>query len=730
MLWGFIILEDNFISTDQWKEVLNNKNIISTKMLDVLKIVYRFKNHTALTSEIANVRNLKNFSDEKSYNSLIVQNAKRVKEYFGKEPIFRDDSDKEVFWAWFFNGENTNDGFQFQLKKELAIALKELFSNLEVEYSQNGENMENMMSFQEYLLNKGYFFDPKIIENYLLSIKVKPFVIFTGNSGTGKTKLSQLFAEYISEFYLNDGGNCSLRDDGYIPIKVNVNKSSFKYKGWTISKKYLHDVLPINEIERDFDELWIGGIPAKGRIVLQVQLFYDDVELKNYFNELFSKKGRHAIDLEVNWNAFKQLYDDYSDIDEFIILEQESNNSLFRDGQCFMENSIFKYLPFRSGMVPANILVNGFKSNAKIRLQPKLFFDKNEELQNYLKENEGKKVEVKIKTDNFNFDDFHPIWEKDNQTKLNNDPKYKIVPVGANWTENRHVLGFYNVITGEYNETPSYSLIKVAQKDINSPYFLILDEMNLSHVERYFADFLSAIESSHPIPLYSNDDENYELAIPDNLLIIGTVNVDETTYMFSPKVLDRANTIEFPTMSAKDYMNANFKEFDFKNTSYLMDPLKDVDIRNTNINELKEIFTSINCSRSNLWDVLSNELDLFQNILKKINFDFGFRVINEILRFMLVSWKYENSPQNWENWERYFDTQVKQKILPKLHGSQKAIGQSIDELFNACLIDRKNNMDPRIAQITKKDCMYYTSAVKLQNMAKILSNQRYVSFIN
>ena len=131
-----------------------------------------------------------------------------------------------------------------------------------------------------------------------------------------------------------------------------------------------------------------------------------------------------------------------------------------------------------------------------------------------------------------------------------------------------------------------------------------------------------------------------------------------------------------------------------------------------------------------MWNVLSNELDLFQNILKKINFDFGFRVINEILRFMLVSWKYENSPQNWENWERYFDAQVKQKILPKLHGSQKAIGQSIDELFNACLIDRKNNMDPRIAQITKKDCMYYNSAVKLQNMAKILSNQRYVSFIN
>lgn len=238
--------------------------------------------------------------------------------------------------------------------------------------------------------------------------------------------------------------------------------------------------------------------------------------------------------------------------------------------------------------------------------------------------------------------------------------------------------------------------------------------MNLSHVERYFADFLSAIESGQPIPLYSNDDENYELDIPDNLLIVGTVNVDETTYMFSPKVLDRANTIEFPTMAAKEYMNSDFKEFDFKNINYLMNPLEDLDVRNMNVYDLKDIFMFINCSEGNLWDVLSNELDLFQSILKKINFDFGFRVINEILRFMFVSWRYEDSPQNWENWERYFDAQVKQKILPKLHGSQKAIGQTINELFNACLIERKNNADARLVDLTKNDCRYYTSALNFK----------------
>ncbi len=81
------------------------------------------------------------------------------------------------------------------------------------------------------------------------------------------------------------------------------------------------------------------------------------------------------------------------------------------------------------------------------------------------------------------------------------------------------------------------------------PYFLVLDEMNLSLVERYFADFLSAMESDEDIHLYADGTtENgvpAKIKLPKNLFIIGTVNIDETTNMFSPKVLDRANTIEF-----------------------------------------------------------------------------------------------------------------------------------------------------------------------------------------
>ena len=346
---------------------------------------------------------------------------------------------------------------------------------------------EKKYDFQKYLLNKGYFFEKETIENYLLSLKVKPFVILTGNSGTGKTKLSQLFAQYLSE----------------------------------------------------------------------------------------------------------------------------------------------------------------------------------------------------------------------------NNENYKIIPVGANWTENRHIIGYYNILTNEHKKTPAYELIEESQNS-DKPYFLILDEMNLSHVERYFADFLSAIESNESIPVEGRDD----LEIPDNLFIIGTVNVDETTYMFSPKVLDRANTIEFKTHSAKDYM-ANTINIDAPNgdIDYLENLLVDSNIKNMDINQLKEEFKNITYENKDFWEVLSDEIFKFQEILKKSGFDFGFRVINEITRFMLVSWKYENSPQSWDNWQRYFDAQIKQKMLPKLHGSQKVIGETLDELLKASQ-------------------EYETSKEKLEEMIDVLTKQRYVSYIN
>ena len=184
-----------------------------------------------------------------------------------------------------------------------------------------------------------------------------------------------------------------------------------------------------------------------------------------------------------------------------------------------------------------------------------------------MKNNEGKEVNVELKIEKFEFEDFISKWDCSKSRNISSlehsDSKigYVIIPVGANWTDNTNIVGYYNVITEEYQSTPAYDLINKAQDDPDNPYFLILDEMNLSHVERYFADFLSAIESGEEIPLYGED---RTLKLPDNLFIIGTVNVDETTYMFSPKVLDRANTIEFDTLSAWEYMESGWTQMILK----------------------------------------------------------------------------------------------------------------------------------------------------------------------
>ena len=317
-----------------------------------------------------------------------------------------------------------------------------------------------------------------------------------------------------------------------------------------------------------------------------------------------------------------------------------------------------------------------------------------------------------------------------------NSDQYEIVPVGANWTENRHIVGFYNVITKNYQETAALKLILRAKGSPELPFFLILDEMNLSHVERYFADFLSAMESGETISLYSSNEItslDQKLEIPNNLYVIGTVNVDETTYMFSPKVLDRANTIEFSTIPAKEYISKNLaNQKPAGDIKYLENLLfkYSKEMKKTSIEDLKSYLDNVKTSDNEiLWDVLADEIAKFQDSLRIARYDFGFRVINEIMRFMYVAWIYENSPPTWDNWDRYFDSQIKQKMLPKLHGSQRALVDVLQDFFNHCFKEDLN-IAPRNFADDNYTILYPQTALKLQEMDKVLYEQRYVSFIN
>jgi len=260
-----------------------------------------------------------------------------------------------------------------------------------------------------------------------------------------------------------------------------------------------------------------------------------------------------------------------------------------------------------------------------------------------------------------------------------NENQYCLVPVGADWTNREPLLGFPNALKSNEYVKPDNKVLDLlisASDNQNKPYFLILDEMNMSHVERYFADFLSVMESGRKLSLHNGleywNDVPAEIDFPKNLFIIGTVNIDETTYMFSPKVLDRANVIEFRVTAEemKNYLD--------KNTILELDKLKsagaDMAASFVRIAEDKSLQTNDS-------DGLQTELMIFFTELKKTGAEFGYRSASEIFRFAAVI----NTIEPGWTIPQIIDAAIMQKLLPKVHGSRRKLEPVLKTLGNLCL---------------------------------------------
>lgn len=133
-----------------------------------------------------------------------------------------------------------------------------------------------------------------------------------------------------------------------------------------------------------------------------------------------------------------------------------------------------------------------------------------------------------------------------------------ILPVQPGWHDPSPLLGYINPLNTErYVRTGFLTFLLDAVRDPERPYTVVLDEMNLSHPEQYLAPLLSAMETGDQIELHSQDDVVDEIPAsvpyPSNLVIIGTVNMDETTHGLSDKVLDRAAVIEFWDIETNDF---------------------------------------------------------------------------------------------------------------------------------------------------------------------------------
>lgn len=250
------------------------------------------------------------------------------------------------------------------------------------------------------------------------------------------------------------------------------------------------------------------------------------------------------------------------------------------------------------------------------------------------------------------------------------DHHREIVPVSPDWRDPSGLLGYFNALHADptFQAEPALRLVLRAVADPGRPYFLILDEMNLARVERYFAPFLSAMETGKDLVLHANttdvNDVPPRVPWPANLHIAGTVNMDETTHPFSDKVLDRAFTLELWDVDLPGY---------FERQGAAAPEKRDRDVEATLIE--------------------------LHDAMRPVRRHFGYRTAGEVLAFMAAVPALDGAPPS-----TFLDQAVFSKVLPRLRGEQTSA-------FQAALAD--------LAAICKRRDLR-GSAAKIEAMAEML----------
>ena len=308
--------------------------------------------------------------------------------------------------------------------------------------------------------------------------------------------------------------------------------------------------------------------------------------------------------------------------------------------------------------------------------------------------------------------------------------KMQLVPVCPDWSDSSDLFG-HTDLSGNFHPGAIIDFIKQAEWDKSTPHFLCLDEMNLARVEYYLSDFLSIIETrdrkeNGAMETDALVDATYfqsrsarekygRVYIPENLYIIGTVNMDETTFPFSKKVLDRANTIEFSfvnlTARSRATGQASVQKLDnrFLKTEYLY------------LND---------CDDDDLVDAVCFDLEALNQILVKANLHVGYRVRDEICFYMM-----NNKKSELLDFEAAFDHEIMQKILPRVQGSSEAIKEVLSELFIKCAGDYTRYTAAGSAlykQMTdylkNEPCKYPNSANKIAFMMRRYEEDGFTSY--
>lgn len=322
-------------------------------------------------------------------------------------------------------------------------------------------------------------------------------------------------------------------------------------------------------------------------------------------------------------------------------------------------------------------------------------------------------------------------WKSDDpEYKAHKPRNFEMVQVKPNWHDSSELIGYVSRI-GEKPEFIAGEFLKFVAKawsEPNVPYFLCLDEMNLAPVEQYFAEYLSVIESRkledgkivtdpllrkeaqewyHTLVSTLTDDEDLHeqflskgITIPQNLFVIGTVNMDETTFSFSRKVLDRAMTIEMNDVDLTGGL-----ETDAENEFGYIGPSEDgiASPLIPQVVEGKDVYSA----NKNLCDEVIKFLTSVNQVLDKTPFKIAYRTRNEFLVYAVC--------RGEENLSNALDEMTSMKILSRIEGDAEKTERVLNDL-DVLLRKTFDGMEKSI------------SLAKIDEMTEKLNRTQYTSF--
>ncbi len=296
-------------------------------------------------------------------------------------------------------------------------------------------------------------------------------------------------------------------------------------------------------------------------------------------------------------------------------------------------------------------------------------------------------------------------WEEGSEEFEAQKPiNFEMVQVKPNWHDSAELIGYVSRIGVDKEGTPKpvfvagdfLQFVAKAWENPDVPYFLCLDEMNLAPVEQYFAEYLSVVESrkadeegnitTDPIlkkcgeqwyfdltaQLTSDDDirkrfNKEGITLPQNLIVVGTVNMDETTFSFSRKVLDRAMTIEMNEVDLASNLDSRYERIGKLGAAELIGTaVEGVDVYS---------------SYKGVCDTAIAYLQQINNVLEGTPFKIAYRTRNEVLLYVVnnLPYKQEGETEDYVI-NRALDEITNMKILSRIEGDADKIGNLLERL--------------------------------------------------